>query len=330
MSSSEPVGGDRLGQVHSAAEWRLRRDDILRRMQLVMGPFPDDSRRTPLAPEVLGEEVVGTVVRRRIAFCAEPGDRVPAYLLLPRGLTGRAPAMLCLHQTTRIGKGEPAGLGGRDDLHYALELAERGYVTLAPDYPGYGDYSFDSYAHGYVSATMKGIWNHVRAVDFLTALPEVDGARVGCIGHSLGGHNTMFVGAFDTRLRALVSSCGFNSFLRYCGGDLTGWSHAGYMPRIATAYDRDARKMPFDFTEVLSAAAPRAVFVNAPLEDDNFDVRGVRDCEEAAAPVYELLGARDRLTVTYPKAGHAFPKDVRDAAYAFVDKVLSYVGPQGR
>jgi tripartite-type tricarboxylate transporter receptor subunit TctC len=43
--------------------------------------------------------------------------------------------MLCLHQTTRIGKGEPAGVGGKTDLQYARELAERGYVTLAPDYP---------------------------------------------------------------------------------------------------------------------------------------------------------------------------------------------------
>ena len=88
--------------------------------------------------------------------------------------------MLCLHQTTKIGKGEPAGVGGNSNLHYAAELAARGYVTLAPDYPNFGDYSFDPYAHGYESATMKGIWNHMRAVDLLQSLSEVDPQRIGC------------------------------------------------------------------------------------------------------------------------------------------------------
>ena len=42
---------------------------------------------------------------------------------------------------------------------------------------------------------MKGIWNHMRAVDLLQSLDEVDNDRIGCIGHSLGGHNTLYVGA---------------------------------------------------------------------------------------------------------------------------------------
>ena len=41
--------------------------------------------------------------------------------------------MLCLHQTTGIGKAEPAGIGGLKNLHYALELAERGYVSEESD-----------------------------------------------------------------------------------------------------------------------------------------------------------------------------------------------------
>jgi predicted dienelactone hydrolase len=82
----------------------------------------------------------------------------------------------------------------------------------------------DVYAAGYVSATMKGIWNHMRALDVLTMLPEVDSERFAVIGHSLGGHNALFLAAFDTRIKAVVSSCGFNSFFAYNGGDLTGWS----------------------------------------------------------------------------------------------------------
>jgi dienelactone hydrolase len=231
--------------------------------------------------------------------------------------------MLCLHQTTRIGKGEPAGVGGIPDLHYALELAQRGYVTIAPDYPNFGDYHFDSYASGYASATMKGIRNHMRAVDVLESLSEVDPKRIGCIGHSLGGHNTLFVAAFDERIRTMVSSCGFNSFKKYYGGNLAGWSGLTYMPRIAERYGKDPAKVPFDFPDVLAALAPRPLFINAPLHDENFEVSGVNDCIAAAQAVYATVyKTADRLVAVHPNAGHSFPPEARERAYLFLDRWL--------
>ena len=47
---------------------------------------------------------------------------------------------------------------------------------------------------------MKAIWNNVRAIDLLESLPEVDPDAIGCVGHSLGGHNGLFTAAFDTRI----------------------------------------------------------------------------------------------------------------------------------
>ncbi len=308
--------------IATAEAWAKRRAHILANMQLAMGPLPDESRRVPLDVSEIEEYETEDFIRREITFAVEADDRVPAYLFIPKGDAKPRPAMLCLHQTTAIGKGEPADIAGDSRLPYARELAERGYVTLAPDYPGYGDYKIDVYQRGYVSATMKGIWNHMRAVDLLQSLPEVDPDRIGVIGHSLGGHNSLFVAAFDERLEVVVTSCGFNSFLKYYGGDLTGWSHNGYMPRIASIYDKRPAKMPFDFTEVLGAAAPRAVFINAPTSDANFEVSGVHDCLKAARPVYELLGAAENLVAVHPDCGHGFPPEVREQAYAFVDSVL--------
>ena len=134
---------------------------------------------------------------------------------------------------------------------------------------------------------MKGIVNHRRAIDLLQSLPEVDPQRIGVIGHSLGGHNALFLAAFDDRVKVIVTSCGFTSFPKYMNGDLSGWSHKGYMPRIADQFGKDPRRMPFDFSDILIALAPRAVFINAPLRDDNFEVSGVRDCVAAALPVYD-------------------------------------------
>jgi len=309
-------------RITTPAQWKPQRERFLANMQRVMGSLPKPAPKVPLDVEVVEEVRLDQGTRKKITFAAEKGDRVPAYLIHPNERKGKVPGILCLHQTTKIGKGEPAGVGGKPNLHYARELAERGYVTLAPDYPNFGDYRFDPYAHGYASATMKGIVNHMRAVDLLQSLPGVDPDRIGCIGHSLGGHNTLFVTAFDSRIKVAVTSCGFNSFHKYYGGDLTGWSHKGYMPRIAELYDADPAKMPFDFPQVLAAVAPRAVFVNAPLHDNNFEVSGVRDCIQAATPVYGLLGANKNLKAVYPDAEHDFPPDIRQQAYAFIDGVL--------
>lgn len=309
--------------ITDAAGWAKRRAQILAGMQEAMGPLPDAGRKVPLDVRIEGEENLGKFIRKKLTFATEKDDRVPAYLLVPVGLKGKAPAVLCLHQTNgTLGKKEPAGLGGNPNLHYAAHLAERGYVTLAPDYPRFGEYAIDVYARGYQSASMKGIWNHMRAVDLLQSLPEVDGERIGCIGHSLGGHNTLFVAAFDPRIKALVSNCGFTSFPKYYNGNLRGWSHKGYMPRIETVYQFDPKKMPFDFPEVVAACAPRAFLASAPVSDDNFEVSGVKDCIAAARPVYELLRAKEKLSANYPDCKHDFPPEVRKVAYDWLDRWL--------
>jgi Prolyl oligopeptidase family len=309
--------------VRTAADWSKRRAQIVANMERVMGPLPDVTTKVPLDVRVTEEIKTDRYVRKLLTFAADKTDRVPAYLFLPVGTKGQRPAVLCLHPTDRkLGKGVAAGLSDKADRHYAAHLAERGYVTLAPDYPNMGGYPYDAYKHGYASTTMKGIWNHMRAVDLLQSLPEVDGTRIGALGHSLGGHNALFVAVFDERIRCIVSNCGFCSFPRYYKGNLAGWSHDGYMPRIRTVYELKPEKMPFDFPEVVAALAPRPFLASAPVRDHNFDVEGVKDCMTAARPVYQLLGAAEKLAANYPDCDHNFPAEVREVAYRWLDRWL--------
>ncbi len=309
--------------VRSIADWEVRRAHILAHFAEVAGPLPTGERRVPLAMETLSEERLEGYIRKKIRFAVEPGDRVPAWLLLPTSAgNGPRPAMLALHQTIAIGKDEPVGLGTNQELAYARELVQRGYVCLAPDYPNFGEYKVDPYALGYASATMKGVWNHMRAVDLLASLPEVDPGRIGVIGHSLGGHNAIFVALHDSRIRAVVSSCGFCRFPRYDAGNVAGWSHRGYMPRLRTEYNLDLKRIPFDFSELIAALAPRGFFTNSPLHDANFDVTGARECIADATLIYKLFQARDRLAAVHPDAQHSFPQPSREAAYAFLKHVL--------
>ena len=324
----------RVPRGASVDDWRRQAADIRRRMELVMGPLPGEDRRVPLDVEEAIGEGTERYLRRKVWYTPEPGDRVPAWLLIPHGATPQTPAaaMLCLHQTNNVGKDEPAGLGGLPNLHYAHELAERGFICLVPDYPSFGEYRYDfaNPDRGYASGSMKAVWNNLRGIDLLASLPEVDATRIGVIGHSLGGHNAIFTAAFDDRLVAVVSSCGFTPFPEYYDGDVKGWTSDRYMPRIRDEYALDAARIPFDFPEVIAALAPRAFFSSSPVDDDNFAVRGVRRAFAEALPVHRLFDggtgvapARERLVLVTPDCGHDFPPAIRTQAYEWLERRLS-------
>jgi dienelactone hydrolase len=315
----------RVRPVRSVRDWLQRRDEILRGMQEVMGPLPGPEKRCPLEVRVEEEVEAGSFVRRLITYAAEPGGRVPAYLLIPKGLLSggrRAPAVLCLHPTDhKIGHQVVVGLGGRPNRQYAVELAERGYVTLAPSYPLLANYQPDLKKLGYQSGTMKAVWDNISGLDLLETLPFVRKGTFGVIGHSLGGHNSVYTAVFDQRIRVVVSSCGLDSYLDYKGGAIKGWTSERYMPKLL-AYAGRLAEIPFDFHEMIGALAPRACFISAPLRDDNFRWDSVDRVAAAARQVYRLYGKSENLIVEHPDAEHDFPDQMRELAYALFDRHL--------
>src|SRR4029450_7683921 len=136
----------------------------------------------------------------------------------------KVPGILCPHPTDNtIGHKVVVGLGGRPNRQYAAELAERGYVTLAPSYPLLANYQPDLKKLGWDSGTLKAVWDNMRGLDLLESLPYVKRGAFGAVGHSLGGHNSVYTGVFDDRIRVVVSSCGLDSFLDYYRGDEKVW-----------------------------------------------------------------------------------------------------------
>ncbi len=124
--------------VKNTDDWAKRVVHIRQGMERAMGKLPDVSKKVDLNVRELSSEKTDKYLRKKIRFTPEANDEVPAWLLIPHDAKqhGQA-AMLCLHQTVAIGKDEPAGLGGKPTLHYAHELANRGYVCIVPDYPSF-------------------------------------------------------------------------------------------------------------------------------------------------------------------------------------------------
>lgn len=321
----------KVSPVADAAGWAERRAEIVRGMEAVMGRLPGAERKAPPAMKVEKEEDMGSYVRRKITYQSERGSRVPAYLCVPKAALAegaKASAVLCLHPTDdKVGAGVVVGLGGKANRQYAAELAERGFVTLSPAYPHLADYKPDLVALGYASGTMKAIWDNVRALDLLDAMPFVRGGAYGVIGHSLGGHNGVYTAVFDERLKVVVTSCGLDSYLDYYDGAPSvwqfgkGWCQPRYMPRLAE-YAGRLTEIPFDFHEMVGALAPRRVLISAPLGDANFRWRSVDKVAAAARPVFALLGSPDALQVIHPEGAHDFPDAAREQAYRLLAEVL--------
>ena len=312
---------------------RLR---ILTNMEKVMGKLPRREKNLPFDLQITDSIIEDNFTRYNLTLNVTDKERLPVYLYIPKqiGIPKKLPAMLVLHGTHALGKGVVDGQGDKPNRAHARELAERGYVVIAPDYPSFGDLKDHDFENDrYKSATMQAIVNHMRCIDFLQSRADVDPERIGVIGHSLGGHNSMFVSAFDERIKVTVSSCGWTQFEYYnigeegskkYGGRLGPWAQTRYMPLIRSKYDLDARKIPFNFSDIIAAIAPRAFFSVSPLRDANFDYKGVELGILKVKPVYDSLGIPDKLQIRYPNAEHDFPVESRIEAYAFIDKILNF------
>ena len=334
----------KIKRVTTLAQWKIKRQQILDGMQQVMGQLPEFVNLPGMNISVINEQKEENYTRQTINFTVAANEMVPAYLYIPnRENKGeKFPAILALHETDDIGKKSVDGQGHNINLAYAKELAQRGYVVIAPDYPGFGDMKdYDFKTDQYQSGTMKSIFDNMRCVDLLQARADVDPDRIGVIGHSLGGHTAMFTGAFDERLKVIVSSCGWtlfdydnleeskdDKFMEAYGGRLGDWAQEVYMPLLhkfqlnAKRDDLDPRKIPFDMDEVIASLAPRMFFSNSPLKDSDFNPEGVRKGIADVSKVYQFLDAGDKLQVRYPESNHDFPPEVRLEAYRFIDKYL--------
>jgi len=290
----------------------------------------------PLDPMVEWSKECDGYVRHRVTYMVDHGERVAAYLLVPEG-SGRRPAMVAAHQHAgdfALGKSEPAGLSSNPMFHYGLDLCRRGYVVICPDHLCFEERRLpewrrrddpmvaDSWWERFMATKLflegsslqaKYLADLVKAIDYLVTLSEVDGDRIGVIGHSLGGQEATWLAWFDRRIGAGASSCGF-AMIRAILDHEINHNMALYVPGFLRLGDMDL---------LTAAIAPRAFCFSAGEEDGIFPIDSVHHIARAVGDVYREQDIGDRfLPVIFP-GGHGFPDDVKEKAYGFLDRQLA-------
>jgi hypothetical protein len=307
-----PRAVDPGGDVGS---WERRRAEIRGAWERLLGPMPD---RVPPAVEVLSREELADHTRLLLRYRNDAASTNDAYLLVPKGARGRLPGVVCLHPTSKTHIGDPVGLSNRESVHHALHLVRRGYVCLAPrnylwavDGRGWKASADAVKRRGpYTTGMAKMLFDATRAVDVLADRPEVDAARIGAIGHSLGGKEALYLAAFDGRVVASVSCEGG------VGLGMSNWD--------ADHYFGDAVRRPGfarDHEEVLALVAPRAILV---IGGESADGKRSWPYVEAALPVWRLYGAESRVGLLRHTDGHHFPAPGpdRERTYRWLDRWL--------
>lgn len=297
------VGPDGRAIVTREA-WQRRRAELLAAWRTVLGRLEVD-RGQPPAVEVLEEEAIGEVVRQRVRYEAEPGLVTEAYVLVPQGQAGRAPGALVLHTTTPQSIRQPAGLSDVPEKHFGLALARRGFVAFCPRnflWPETTTMAAQEETrrfrqrHPHALGMAKMLFDGQVALDILAARPDVDPDRLGCIGHSLGAKEALYLAAFDRRIAATVSSEGG------VGIAMSNWDAEWYLGD-AVSQPGFAR----DHHELLALAAPRPFLL---VGGGSADGTGSWPFVAAAQRVYRLYGEPARLGLLVHDGGHAVPPAV--------------------
>ncbi len=307
---SQKITPDYRFSAQSLDEWREWRENLRRKLKEIL-KIPDE--RVPLNPEVVEEFERDGVIIRKVIYDVEENFSVPAYLLLPADIKGKAPAILALHGHGR-GKVDVVGIV-RDEIEYqryiapynydyAYQLAKRGYIVLAPDGRAFGELSKDGVScdWAFKAAIMLGktvvgmrVWDAMRSLDYLEQLPEVDVARIGCIGLSWGGTWTAYTAALDERIKVAVISGYFSDFVdmlveRPC-------CICQYLPGILTIAD---------FPDIVGLIAPRPLLIEYGRRDPLYTYSRVLRAYERLRRIYSLLKAEDKLEIDIFEGGHMF------------------------
>ncbi len=321
----EQAGVDPLDQ------WLEKRNEIKDRFLENLGK--SDIPRNTHDIEIIESTECEGYIRHKIHYWVGEQEEVQAYLLVPHELKTACPAIVAMHQMNNCGKDEVAGLSGNRDYAYGHELAKRGYTVIAPDYLSMGERVFPGkerfdtvpFYKKYPDWSMVGkdIEDSMSAVDVLCTFDFVDVNKIGAIGHSHGGSNTIFAMAMDERISAGVSNCGMSviSEEEKCLEWSTDEGYI-YFPKLRK-YLLAGEELPFETNEVAALIAPRpwlniSAYYDITMGNQEFLAKvGVQ-----LTQVYKLYGKQNQFAFFMHGNDHSFPRFSRSLAYEWLDKYL--------
>lgn len=293
--------GGKNTPVENEKQWYQQRKWIKEQYQhWISGTVPPAPASFKI--NVLSEKTEDSVLLRMVELYFGPGNRAkltvelmipPSKKLLPVFMT----------QWNHRGWAQIAVRRGYIGCVYAAADDKddtQNYKSLYPDYD--------------FSKLMIRAWAASRAVDYLFTLPQVDKFRIGITGHSRNGKQSLLAGAFDERVKAVVSSSGGtggeNPF-RYTDdpfdnesiNDITTNFPDWFNPRLRLFIGKED-KLPVDQNSLMTLIAPRGLLLSSALTEPEGGPWGIEQAYMSAKKVYHFLGADDKIGILFRNGRH--------------------------
>ena len=240
--------------------------------------------------------------------------------------------------------------GGRT---YADELARHGFVVLCPDaiyfgsqrldlniVPDYfkGEYpeikssdenkaieAYNHFCNTYEQimaryffgsgTTWPGILFHGDriSVDYLLTRPEVDPARIGCIGLSIGGFRSAHLFGLDPRLSACVDAGWMTSYSMQIDNHLRHHTWMIYVPR---------QHEFLDLPDVVSLGVPKPLMIINCEKDGLYTIKAMQAAADKIGTIYKKLNADERFDTRWYNVPHSFNIEMQNDAIKWLERWL--------
>jgi dienelactone hydrolase len=322
----------------SRAAWEAQRLKMRAQLWELLGKLPARPSRPKV--ETLAREDRGDYTVEKFQFDNGAGATVPGYLLLPKNVAARAPAILYCHW-----HGGEYDIG-KEELFQAKHtpeppgpaFARRGFVVLGVDAYCFGERNGrgpggpeEKGRDGEMTASKFNLWvgrtlwgmmlrDDLMALDCLASRPEVDASRLGVMGMSMGATRCWWLMALDERLKTGVAIACLTRYQNLVQHEMLK-AHGIYyfVPSLLNHFDTEA---------VVALLAPRpALFLNGG-SDGGSPEDGIHAIESAVRPVYRLYGQEDAFqSFVYPGQGHVYTPEMWDKTLRWMDERLSAASP---
>jgi len=296
--------------------WEARKAELRASILFDTGlsPMPP---KTPLNPIVAGRIEREGYAIERVAIETLPGYWLGGNLYLPKGKSGKHPAILHPHGHWTYGRLESQPLSSPQ--HFGINLARQGFVVFAYDMAGYNDtaqtpHDFSTPQYQLWNFTPLGLqlWNSVRVVDYLAARADVDPARIGVSGASGGGTQTFLLTAVDDRVAASAP-------VNMVSGIMQGGCICENAPGLRVGTNN---------IEIAALFAPKPQRLIAATGDWTKNVP--REELPAIRGVYQLYGKPDLVDAVQFDSPHNYHQQSREAVYEFFRRALMPAAPPFR
>lgn len=323
------------------ADFDAWKPKLLAEIKNSLGAMPEP---VDLNPEIVWEIKEDSLIKRRVLLDIEKNMSVAALVYIPfESLEKPAPAILCNHGHGRFGKDSVMGITSSLDSRrkqeinqfncdYGLQMANRGYVTMAIDWRGFGERSDnsdpyladDKYPYQgrdrcnvhFIRGSLMGInlltldiFDAGRCLDYLCTLDCVDKNRIGAMGLSFGGTMTTWISLLDERIKAadiICYSCCFEKFAiqngNFCGSQ--------FVPGLFELCD---------VPDLQGLIAPKPLLAEIGIYDKCFDVEEALECSQKVKNIYQAADAADKYELDLFEGDHKFSGR---KAFEFFDKYL--------